>query len=181
MRWMVTLVVVMAGVWFLSDRQRRSRVQDTLRGALPAEWRASGDGRVASWSEIAAAAQATWPPAARRAANLTQSAGSTVAQKAGALAAAARRRADGAAAGAREASGGAPDGAQQAAQAAPGQAQEMDAAPFIGNRHTGIFHAATARNLPAEDNRIYFATEEEALAAGFRPAEREGLDDAGEQ
>ncbi len=42
---------------------------------------------------------------------------------------------------------------------------------YIGNTSTRVFHAATAPNLPGEKHRVYFESEEEALAAGFRPAE----------
>lgn len=49
---------------------------------------------------------------------------------------------------------------------------------FIGNKKTRVFHAAGAGNLPGEDNRVYFESEDEAVAAGFRPAEREGLESA---
>jgi methylphosphotriester-DNA--protein-cysteine methyltransferase len=55
---------------------------------------------------------------------------------------------------------------------------ERTSGNFIGNKKTRVFHAADAGNLPGEDNRVYFETEEEAVAAGFRPAEREGLETA---
>jgi hypothetical protein len=41
-------------------------------------------------------------------------------------------------------------------------------APFIGDIHTMIYHEADASDLPAKENRIYFASEAEARAAGFR-------------
>ena len=41
-------------------------------------------------------------------------------------------------------------------------------AQFIGNIRTMVYHEADAENLPAEENRIYFASEEEARDAGFR-------------
>ena len=43
-----------------------------------------------------------------------------------------------------------------------------DEAPFIGNIKTMVFHAADDDNLPAEENRVYFASEEEARDAGYR-------------
>ena len=49
---------------------------------------------------------------------------------------------------------------------------------FVGNKATRIYHAATSGHLPAEHNRVYFETQEEANAAGFEPAENEGLDRA---
>jgi len=50
---------------------------------------------------------------------------------------------------------------------------------FIGHKTTRHYHAATSNHLPAEHNRVYFETQEEAIAAGFKPAENEGLDRAG--
>ncbi len=42
---------------------------------------------------------------------------------------------------------------------------------YVGNIHTMVFHSADdAGPLPAEENRIYFATEAEARQAGFREA-----------
>ena len=65
-----------------------------------------------------------------------------------------------------------------AALAAQAAADQMDEAPvdvenvaeakFIGNIRTMVFHEADAENLPAEENRVYFANEEEARAAGYR-------------
>lgn len=43
-------------------------------------------------------------------------------------------------------------------------------APYIGNSHTKVYHAATDANLPDEENRVYFDTREEAEALGYRPA-----------
>ena len=45
---------------------------------------------------------------------------------------------------------------------------DADLAPFIGNIRTMIYHEADAPNLPAEDNRVYFVSEDEAHAAGYR-------------
>lgn len=41
-------------------------------------------------------------------------------------------------------------------------------AQFVGDIHTMIYHGASAENLPVEQNRIYFASEEEARAAGYQ-------------
>lgn len=49
----------------------------------------------------------------------------------------------------------------------PVGAAEQENAPFIGNIRTMIYHPATDHNLPAEENRIYFASEDEARAAGY--------------
>lgn len=40
----------------------------------------------------------------------------------------------------------------------------------IGNTHTKMYHAASDANLPEEENRMYFASPEEAEAAGYRAA-----------
>jgi len=39
---------------------------------------------------------------------------------------------------------------------------------FIGNRNSEIFHLPTCRTLPAERNRVNFATRDDAIAAGHR-------------
>lgn len=42
-------------------------------------------------------------------------------------------------------------------------------AHYVGNMHTMIYHDATdEEHLPAEENRVYFASQDEARAAGFR-------------
>ena len=42
-------------------------------------------------------------------------------------------------------------------------------APYIGNIHTMVFHDADdTGHLPAEENRIYFSSEDEARQAGYR-------------
>lgn len=50
----------------------------------------------------------------------------------------------------------------------PADAMQSDDAPFIGNIRTMLYHAAGTYNLPAEENRIYFVSEDEARAAGYR-------------
>lgn len=56
---------------------------------------------------------------------------------------------------------------------------ERTSGNFIGNKKTRVFHAANSGNLPSEENRVYFESENEAVSAGFRPSEREGLESAG--
>lgn len=42
---------------------------------------------------------------------------------------------------------------------------------IIGNKNSKVYHLPGAGgNLPAEKNRVYFKTEAEAKAAGYRPA-----------
>ena len=52
-------------------------------------------------------------------------------------------------------------------EAMPVGVAEQENAPFIGNIRTMIYHPAGDYNLPAEENRIYFASEDEARAAGY--------------
>ena len=51
--------------------------------------------------------------------------------------------------------------------------------PARGHKTTRLYHVGTSNHLPAEHNRVYFETQEEAIAAGFKPAENERLDRAG--
>ncbi|SRR5579875_2100659 len=53
-----------------------------------------------------------------------------------------------------------PDGASPAGQ-------------WVGNTRTRVYHRADSHFLPAEANREYFASEEAALAAGYRRASHE--------
>ena len=49
---------------------------------------------------------------------------------------------------------------------------------FVGNKKTRVYHPAGSNHLPAEENRVYFDSEEEAAAAGFRPSSRAGGESA---
>lgn len=51
---------------------------------------------------------------------------------------------------------------------APAGVVDPDEAPFIGDIKTMIYHESNAENLPAEQNRVYFASEEEAREAGYQ-------------
>jgi hypothetical protein len=53
---------------------------------------------------------------------------------------------------------------------------ERGSGAFVGNKSTRVFHAADSGHLPAKNKRVYFESAEEAIAAGFRPAEGEGLE-----
>lgn len=62
---------------------------------------------------------------------------------------------------------------QRKAMREVGKAPMMPEQPtdgYVGNVQTHIYHAAAAPNLPGEENREYFATREEAEAAGYRPS-----------
>lgn len=47
-------------------------------------------------------------------------------------------------------------------------AAERETAPIIGNTRTMVYHEAGDANLPTEENRIYFASAQEAEARGYR-------------
>ena len=51
---------------------------------------------------------------------------------------------------------------------APAGVVDPNEAPFIGDIKTMIYHESNAENLPAEQNRVYFASEEEAHEAGYQ-------------
>lgn len=52
-------------------------------------------------------------------------------------------------------------------------ATATQAAPFVGNSRTMIYHLASSINLPAVEHRVYFQTEAEAKTEGYRAAEGE--------
>ena len=46
--------------------------------------------------------------------------------------------------------------------------QTTDIYSYVGNASSKVVHAATCGKLPGEDNRVYFETLDDALAAGYR-------------
>ncbi|HZC08052.1 MAG TPA: hypothetical protein VE338_20615 [Ktedonobacterales bacterium] len=46
---------------------------------------------------------------------------------------------------------------------------DAEGAAFVGNILSRVYHSADSARLPAPQHRIYFATEEEAISAGYRP------------
>ena len=44
-----------------------------------------------------------------------------------------------------------------------------DVGEYIGNRNSKKFHLPTCKNLPAEKNRVFFDSRQEAVDAGFDP------------
>ncbi|KNZ40607.1 MBL fold metallo-hydrolase [Acetobacterium bakii] len=50
-------------------------------------------------------------------------------------------------------------------------ATTADTGSYIGNINSHVYHTVTCSSLPLEKNRVYFDTEEEAIAAGYRPHE----------
>jgi competence protein ComEC len=47
--------------------------------------------------------------------------------------------------------------------------KKADVYNYIGNKNTKKFHKPTCSSLPAEQNRVYFSTREEAIAEGYTP------------
>jgi hypothetical protein len=48
------------------------------------------------------------------------------------------------------------------------QTATAENAAFVGNTHTRVYHSVTDSNLPSEEHRAYFATAEDAEAAGYQ-------------
>lgn len=61
----------------------------------------------------------------------------------------------------------APDRLPDAKDEATAEIVGPAAAPFVGNTRTMVYHAADDEHLPAEENRVYFATAAQAEEAGF--------------
>jgi len=61
-----------------------------------------------------------------------------------------------------------PGGSTLADHGEPAGVTDSAKAQFIGNIRTMVYHDADDTDLPAEENRIYFASEDEAREAGFR-------------
>jgi hypothetical protein len=59
------------------------------------------------------------------------------------------------------------------AEPLPFSEEDAEGAEYIGNILSRVYHAANSKRLPAPQHRIYFATEEEALEAGYRPDNNE--------
>ncbi|MEN1762249.1 Ada metal-binding domain-containing protein [Anoxynatronum sibiricum] len=51
-------------------------------------------------------------------------------------------------------------------------AESSDGQSYIGNKNSDIFHTSDCSSLPAEHNRIYFDTRDEAIETGQRPCQR---------
>ena len=51
----------------------------------------------------------------------------------------------------------------------PGTDEPDDVSEYIGNKNSKKFHLPTCKNLPAEKNRVYFDSRQEAVDAGHTP------------
>lgn len=149
MRWILALVALAAGAWYLSNRQRYARIQQT--------WQRP---------EKVSSAPRAWGPDTVEAPVPTDGGPASHAASP-----------DPVGAGALPSRFAVPPIRNTATtgEALPA-AVEQPTGSFIGHKNTRVFRAATSANLPAEKNRVYFATAEEAIAAGFRPAARQSAD-----
>ena len=64
---------------------------------------------------------------------------------------------------------GAPPLEQTETSGASSGVSDAELARYIGNIRTMVYHDAHDENLPDEANRVYFASQEEAKMAGYRP------------
>lgn len=51
----------------------------------------------------------------------------------------------------------------------PGTDEPDDVGEYIGNKNSKKFHLPTCKNLPAEKNRVYLSSRQEAIDTGFDP------------
>jgi beta-lactamase superfamily II metal-dependent hydrolase len=65
----------------------------------------------------------------------------------------------------------APDAGDMVAPVAP-VTREGNGSRYIGNKNSKKFHLPSCSTLPAEHNRVYFKTREEAISAGYIPCKR---------
>lgn len=71
--------------------------------------------------------------------------------------------------------GGAGNGGSSAASASGSgsdSASPSDEGSYIGNANSKKFHRPSCSTLPAEHNRVYFGSRDEAVAAGMAPCKR---------
>lgn len=59
------------------------------------------------------------------------------------------------------------------AEPMPFSEEDAEGAEYVGNILSRVYHPASSKRLPAPQHRTYFATEEEALEAGYRPDNNE--------
>lgn len=150
MRWLLTMLAVASGAWYVSNRQRRDRLQHSVRAAVPPRA-----------SERAQRVATTVAAAARQTAATLQTRVSGLAGRAPSV----------------------PDSGDgpTMGRAQPPLPEHTDAlqrthGAYIGNTRTRLFHRADSDHLPAEKHRVSFASEAEARAAAFAPAQNEGLE-----
>jgi hypothetical protein len=150
MRWIVTMVAVATGVWYVRNRQRGGPAQPSGPDEAPP----FTPGRVQSVATTVATA-------ARQAASTVQT---RVSGMAGRIPLAPTSNED------------PTTGREQPPLPDHTAALGRTSGSYIGNTKTRIFHRADSDHLPAEEHRVYFASEAEAREAAFEPAQNEGLE-----
>jgi len=60
-------------------------------------------------------------------------------------------------------------GQESSGDSSGGQTADSGSTIYIGNKNSGKLHLPSCQTLPAERNRIYFETRQEAIDAGFVP------------
>lgn len=124
MRWILSLVALALGAWYLRDRQRRARMQETLQTRMPESLKTRGDEVAATARAKVEEVQAHLPAVASQVTDAAKNAAGTVAEKTREAASTARQAAGNAAANVRDSSGVVIDRTKQAAQTAAESAQE---------------------------------------------------------
>jgi molybdopterin synthase catalytic subunit len=150
MRWIVTMVAVAAGVWYVRNRQRGGQVQQTVQDEAPP----FAPGRVQSVAT-------TMATAARQAVSAVQTRASGGATRVPA---------------APDRSEGPTTDMEQPPTRDHTDTLGRTRGAYVGNTKTRIVHRADSDHLPAEDHRVYFASAAEARDAAFEPAQNEGLE-----
>ncbi len=153
MRWIVTMLAVGAGVWYVRNRRRGGQGQPSVHDGA-SSWT---PGRMHSVTTTMAAT-------VRHAASAMQT---RVSATAGRIPPAPTS------------SEPPTTGMEQAPMIDHTAALERTSGTFIGNTKTRIFHRADSDHLPAEEHRVYFASEVEARDAAFEPARNEGFEGDG--
>ena len=67
---------------------------------------------------------------------------------------------------------GVSDASSSAESASSDSASSSDEGGYIGNANSKKFHRPSCSTLPAEHNRVYFGSRDEAVAAGMAPCKR---------
>ena len=150
MRWLLAMIAVATGAWYVSNRRRRDRLQQSVRKTVP-------------------------PVAVDRMRRVATTVAEAARQTAGAI----QTHISGPAASAPSVpdSGDSPTtGMEQPPLRDHTDAFQRTSGAYIGNKRTRIFHRADSDHLPAEEHRVYFASEAEAREAAFEPAQHEGLE-----
>ncbi len=150
MRWILTMVAVVTGVWYVRNRQRGGPAQPSVSDKAPP----FTPGRVQRVATTVAAV-------ARQATSAVQTRVSGMARRLPP---------------APESNEGPTTGLEQPPRLDHTAALGRTSGAYIGNTKTRIFHRAASDHLPAEEHRVYFASAAEARDAAFEPAQNEGLE-----